>query len=64
MVNANEMVKQCSRFEVKRKKTIRRKVNSSIFESKRSARPECFEYNLQIKKLTAEVEKLLTSNEL
>lgn len=33
-----------------------------ICERKGNARPECFKYNLQIKKLTAEVEKLLTYN--
>lgn len=30
-----------------------------IFERKENARPERFKYNLQIKKLIAEVEKLL-----
>lgn len=47
-----------------KKKNNSTKSELFIFERKVNAKPECFKYTLQIKKLTAEVEKLLTYNKL
>lgn len=44
----------------KKKKNNSTKSELFICERKGNAKPECFKYNLQIKKLTAEVEELLT----